>query len=261
MNCENKLTSPFFSWLDQFISQPPELHEHYSAADFSEFMRKETYLFSPRYAKKYVIIHGQDRLLQAVAHSGVILTPVHYGSFFLSGGAVVQQLKLPYTAIVTGRNIMPTEEQKLFWNGVHLRSSKLYQQPLLYTGTASPQSILKYLSKRGNLLGVMLDVREQGQKPKEYVFNFFGNQIYLNTGPARLAFLANVPIIPMTIQFDSLARRHHLYFSEPVLPCKDHFQVTQQVLSAIECSIAEQPEQWFFDMPNIFSFPHDPNVT
>ena len=260
MKYENKFLSPIFNGLTQFMSQPPALPEQYSASDFKEFMCQETYLFSPRYAKRYVTLHGQDKLLEVAAHSGVLLTPVHYGSFFLSGGAVVQQLKLPYTAIVTGRNVIPDLQQQLFWTGVHQRSSRLYQQPLLYTGITSPKAILNYLAKPGNLLGAMLDVREQGQKPKEFMFNFFGQQVYLNTGPARLAFLAQVPIIPMTIQYDSLARRHHLYFGEPIMPCKNHIQVTQQLLSAIEYPIAKMPEQWFFDMPNVFSLPHDPTA-
>ncbi len=260
MNYRNKIYLPYPNWLDRFISQPPELPENYSALDFKAFMCKETHLYSPRYAKKYVTLHGQDELLEVAQHSGVLLTPVHYGSFFLSGGAVVQQLKLPYTAIVTGRNVIPCQEQALFWAGVHQRSSRLYQQPLFYTGRTSPKDILKYLAEPSNLLCAMLDVREQGQKPKETVFNFLGNLVYLNTGPARLAYLAKVPIIPMTIQYDYLARRHHLYFGEPIMPCKDHFQVTQQVLSAIEYYIAKQPQQWFFDMPNIFSIPHDPNA-
>lgn len=261
MNCKNKLFFDNCRWLTRFIAKPPALPENYTASDFMEFMRRETYLFSPRYAKKYVTIHGQDRLLKAAAHSGVLLTPLHYGSFFLSGGAIVQQLKLPYTAIVTGRNLAPSAEEQLFWKGVHQRSSGLYEQPLFYTGITSPKSILNYLGKPGNLLCAMLDVREQGQMPKEFAFNFLGNRVYLHTGPARLAYLAKVPMLPMTIQYNPFERRHHLYFGEPVYPCKDHVEVTQRVLSSLECYIPDQPQQWFYDFLSAFALPHNPGAT
>jgi lauroyl/myristoyl acyltransferase len=255
------MTDNFFfdriRWLNRLFAQPPALPDNYTVADFVSFMRKETYLYSPRYAKKYVTIHGQGRLLEIAAHSGALLTPVHYGSFFLSGGAVVQQLKLPYTAIVTGRNLAPSVEEQLFWLGVHQRSTSLYQQPLFYTGKSSPKSLLKYLDESGNLLCAMLDVREQGQTPKEYTFNFLGNRVYLHTGPARLAYLARVPMLPMTIQYNPFERRHHLYFGEPVYPCKDHRAVTQAILSSLEQNIADQPQQWFYDFLTIFTMPHN----
>ncbi len=245
-------------WITRLLAKPPELLDNYTAVDFVNFMREETYLYSPRYAKKHVTIHGRERLLEVAEHSGALLTPVHYGSFFLSGGAVVQQLKLPYTAIVTGRNIAPSVDEEQFWAGVHQRSTHLYQQPLFYTGISSPKSLLKYLDKPGNLLGAMLDVREQGQAPREFTFNFLGGQVYLNTGPARLAYLAKVPILPMTIQYNTFERHHHLYFSEPVYPCKDHRAVTQAILSSLEQNIAGQPQQWFYDFLAIFTVPHNP---
>jgi len=248
-----------YKWLTSFITKPPVLPINYTAADYLKFMCRETYFYSPRYAKKYVTIHGQDQLLKIAAHSGALLTPLHYGSFFLSGGAIVQQLNLSYTAIVTGRNIacLPAEEQ-LFWKGVHQRSSDLYKQPLFYTGSTPPRNLLAYLDKPGNLLGAMLDVREQGQMPKEYAFDFLGRRMYWQTGPARLAYLAKVPILPMTIQYNLSERRHHLYFGEPVYPCKDHVKVTQHVLSSLEPYISNQPQQSFNDVFNTFLSPHNP---
>ncbi|MGZ5016542.1 MAG: LpxL/LpxP family acyltransferase [Methylobacter sp.] len=256
MDHKNKHFFDAYQWVMRFIASPPALTENYNTSDFLEFMRRETYLFSARYAKKYVTIHGQDKLLEVAAHSGILLAPVHYGSFFLSGGAIIQQLNLPYTAIVTGRNLAPLPvEEQLFWKGVHQRSSRLYQQPLFYTGTTPPANILNYLSKPGNLLCAMLDVRELGHITKEYPFNFLGSRIYLQTGPARLAYLAKAPILPMTIQYDLFEQRHHLYFGDPVYPYKDHVDVTQRVLSSLEYYIADQPQQWFHDIAEAFSLP------
>lgn len=243
-------------WLKSFIAAPPALPVDYDMADFAGFMRKETYLYTPRYAKKYVVIHGQENLRAVAAHSGALLAPLHYGSFFLAGGAIVHQLKMPYTAIVTNRNfaILPIEEQQ-FWRGVHQRSEYLYGQTLFRTGT-HPKGLVSYLRTAGNLLGATLDVREVGLVAEEYPFDFLQKKIYLSTGPARLAFLAKVPVIPMTIQYNVAEQRHHLYLDEPIYPSRDHVETTQRVLSSLEFHIAGQPRQFFHDLLNGFALPH-----
>lgn len=249
-------------WLKSFIATPPVLPVNYNMADFAGFMRKETYLYTPRYARKFVVIHGQENLREVTAHSGALLAPLHYGSFFLAGGAIVHQLKMPYTAIVTSRNlaILPTEEQQ-FWRGVHQRSQYLYGQPLFHTGITPPKNMLNYLRTAGNLLGATLDVRETGLIVDEYPFDFLQNRIYLATGPARLAFLAKAPIIPMTIQYNPSEQCHHLYLDEPIYPSRDHVETTQRVLSSLESHIAEQPQQFFHDLINGFSLPHHEKTT
>lgn len=242
--------------LRHFFSPPPVLPEGYDGSAFLTFMKDETYRFSPRYAKRYVVIHNQSQLIKLAKESSALLTPLHYGSFFLAGGAIVHQLRLPYTAIVTGRNLqrLPMEEQ-LFWKSVHKRSSVLYKQPLFYTGQTHPTALLNYLKKSGNLLGAVLDVREDGQSYKEYSFNFLNQRVYLQTGPARLAYLAKVPILPMTIQYHVHERRHHLYFGEPIYPCKDHIETTQRLLSEIESHINNDYRQFFYDILSVMAKP------
>ena len=251
--------TPFLhSWtgLNKLLARPPYLPEGFNAGDYARFMREETFLYSPQYAKRAVVIHNGGSLGEITRHRGAILAPVHYGSFFLSSGAIVHQLKQPCTAIVTSRNltVLPAEEEA-FWRGVHQRSAKLYRQPLFHAGITPPREIVRYLAEPHNLLLAMLDVREAGVIAKEYPFPFLQRQIYLQTGPARLACLAGVPIVPMCIQYNLEERRHHLHLGSPVWPDKTPIEITQQALTQIEPFVAGQPQQFFHDLVHAFSAP------
>lgn len=246
-------------WLKKLLAAPPYLPEGYNASDYASFMREETYLYTPKYAKRAVVIHNGQKLVEITRHRGAILAPVHYGSFFLSSGAIAHQLKLPCTAIVTSRNlsVLPAEEER-FWRGVHQRSEKLYRQPLFYPGITPPRELVRYLAEPHNLLLAMLDVREAGVATKEFAFTFQQRQIYLQTGPARLACLTGAPLVPMCIQYNQKERRHHLYLGEPVWPDKNPIEMTQQAITQLEPYVAEQPQQLFHDLVNAFSSPSLP---
>jgi len=245
-----------WGWLKKLLASPPYLPDGYNATDFARFMREETYLYSPRYAKRSVVIHNGQSLGEITRRHGAILAPVHYGSFFLPSGAIVHQLKLPCTDIVTSRNltVLPAEEES-FWRGVHQRSSQLYQQPLFHSGITSPRVLMQYLTAPNKLLLAMLDVREAGSTAKEFPFIFLQQQIYLQTGPARLACLARVPLVPTCIQYNLAERRHHLYFGSPVWPSKSPIDMTQQTITQLEGYVAAQPQQLFHDLIDVFSQP------
>lgn len=248
-----------WAWLNKLLASPPYLPDSYNASDYARFMREETFLYSPRYAKRAVVIHNGEVLDEITKHRGAILAPVHYGSFFLSSGAIVHQLKLPCTAIVTSRNltVLPAEEEA-FWRGVHRRSARLYGQPLFHAGITPPREIVRYLAVPHNLLLAMLDVREAGGTAKEFPFSFLQRQIYLQTGPARLACLTGVPLVPMCIQYNQEERRHHLHFGSPVWPIKSPIEMTQQAIAQLETYVAGCPQQFFHDLINAFSAPSAP---
>ena len=234
---------------------PPDLPLEYTQADFARFMREETFCYSKRYARKFVIVHGGEHLTEAAKEGGAILACLHFGSFFLSGGAVVHQLKLPYTAVVTSRNlqVLPAEEAA-FWKGVHHRAEKLYGQRLFSTAE-SPRTFMKWLATPGHMLGIVLDVREYGLKLKEHPFVFLGHPIFMQSGPAKLACLANVPMVPMTVQYNRAEQRHHLYFDAPIPP-GEPVEMTQQALAVLEKYVAAAPEQLFNDIITGFAEPH-----
>jgi lauroyl/myristoyl acyltransferase len=227
---------------------PPELAESYTLADYGRFMREETFHFSARYARRLVVVHGQEHLLDAARNNGAIVAFLHYGSWILAGGAIARRLGLPYTVIASRRNleIIPLEEKR-FWEGVHLRGSRLYGHPLFFTDQ-SPRQPIKWLKKHSHILGVVLDVREHGQQIEEHPFQFLGHTVYMQSRPARLARIAAVPIVPATIQYRPRERRHHLYFDAPVFPDGNPQHTTQHVLRALEKYVARDPQQQFYDI-------------
>lgn len=234
---------------------PPDLPANYARADYAQFMRAETYSYSQRYACQRVVIHGEDHLLRIAQQGGGMLACLHYGSFFLSGGAIVRQLGLPYTAVVTSRNLLVLPEaEAAFWKAVHRRAEMLYDQALFSTG-APPRILLNWLKTKGNMLGVVLDVREYGHKIKEHSFNFMGQPIFMQTGPAKLACLARVPLVPMTIRYDLTEKRHHLYFDAPIMPT-DPVGMTQEALTILGRYVAKAPNQLYQDIVRDFAIPH-----
>ncbi|OFW18618.1 MAG: hypothetical protein A3H27_11390 [Acidobacteria bacterium RIFCSPLOWO2_02_FULL_59_13] len=231
---------------------PPELRDNYTMADYVRFMREETFHYSVRYARRLVVIHGGEHLLEAARNGAVMVAFLHYGSWILAGGAIAHRLGLPYTVIASRRNLeIEPPEEKRFWEGVHLRGSRLYGHPLFYTDQ-SPRQPVKWLKKNRHVLGVVLDVREHGQQREEPAFEFLGHTIYMQTGPARLARIAGVPIVPTCIQYRPQERRHNLFFDAPVLPDADPCRTTQQLLRVLEKHVALAPQQQFYDIVTEF---------
>ncbi len=231
---------------------PPKLPEDYTLADYSHFMREETFRFSARYARRLIVMHGQEHLLEAAHKTGAIVAFMHYGSWILAGAAIAHRLGLPYTAIASRRNLeFTTPEETRFWEGVHLRCSQLYGHPLFFTDQ-SPRQAINWLKTTGHTLGVVLDVREQGQKYEEDTFQFLGHTLFMQSGAARLACIANVPMVPATIQYCPRERRHHLYFDDPVFPNGNPQHMTQQLLCTLEKRMSGVPEQQFYDIVAVF---------
>lgn len=244
-----------WAWLKKLLVIPPNLPSKYTMPDFFRFMCEETFLYTPRYARQRVVIHNGHILSEITKERGAVLAPLHYGSFFLSGGAIFHQLNLRCNAIVTHNNllVLPVDEASM-WIGMHQRTQKLHQQPLFHAGLTPRQDIVQYLTKPRNLLWAMMDVREAGRERPEFPFVFKSRQIYLQTGAARLACIAGVPFVPMNIKYNRSERRHHLYIGDPIAPINSPDEMTQQALTQIEKYIFDQPEQFFHDM-DYFSVP------
>ncbi len=252
------LVDCFSALRQRLFPMPPMLPERYSLVDFGRFMRDETFLYSPRYAHRFVVVHGQENLVDLARNSGVMVNFLHYGSWTLAGGSITHGLGLPYTVIASRRNLeITTPEEKNFWSGVHQRLYQLYTNPLFFTDQ-SPRLPLNWLKSTGHVLGVVLDVREYNQKYKEHPFQFLGHTLYMQSGPARLACIAQVPMVPATIQYHPKERCHHLFFDSPVFPNGDPQQMTQQLLQSLEMHLIEVPEQQFYDIIAEFSRPAIP---
>lgn len=231
----------------------PQLPKRYTIADYVRFMREETFRYSRRYARRLIVMHGQEHLLEVASNSAVMVNFLHYGSWILAGGAIAHRLGLPYTVIASRRNIeILAPEEKKFWEGVHRRCNQLYGHPMFYTDQ-SPRLPIKWLKTPGHILGVALDVREHNQKYEEHPFQFLGHTLFMQSGPARLACIAGVPMVPVTIQYRPQERRHHMYFDAPVFPNGNPQHMTQQILHVLEKHLASAPEQQFGDIIAAFS--------
>jgi len=255
-----RLTQPVrLAWQSAFrrlLVRPPALPKEYSQADFYWFMRSEIFHYSSRYALRRVVIHEAERLYAETRKGGAVLAFIHYGSFFLSGGAIVHQLGLPYTAMVSRRNLIPEmmpPEDIPYWHMVHGKAARLYRTSLLFTDEF-PIKAIRWL-KQGHLLGMALDVREYGQRHKESLFEFMGEKIYMQYGPARVARSADVPLIPMSIRYNQPAQLHHLRFGPPVRVDKDPRQATQTLLDFFSDDSLEEPAQLFHDIIKSFREP------
>ena len=237
-----------FQWKQfsgRFQPAPPKLPEQYTQQDYLRFMREEVYRYCPRYAREKVVIDN-GAVLSSMAGSGAVLAFIHYGSFFLSGGSLVHQLGLRYTAIATSRNLIPelvSEEDIYYWRFVHRKAGMLYQHRLLHSDE-NPRVPLRWL-QQGGLLGIALDVREYGQRSEESLFDFLGRKIYLRTSVARIAKLAKVPMIPMSIQYDPVKQSHRVQFGEPLEKVECPVAATQTMLDGLADDPAQCPEQWF----------------
>ena len=235
--------------------EPPELPELYTLADYGHFMREETFHYSARYARRLVVIHGREHLLEATRNGGAMVAFLHYGSWILAGGAIAHRLHLPYTVIASRRNLeVDTPEEKRFWEGVHQRVSSLYGHPMFFTDQ-SPRQPIKWLKKNSHVLGVVLDVREHGQRYEEYPFEFLGHTIFMQTGPARLARIAGVPILPASIEYRPRQGCHHLYLDTAVSADGNPKHTTQHLLRVLEKHVARAPKQQFYDIVAEFARP------
>ncbi|OGA52929.1 MAG: hypothetical protein A3F74_06970 [Betaproteobacteria bacterium RIFCSPLOWO2_12_FULL_62_58] len=215
-------------------------------------MRAETHLYSPRYARRLIALRGAEHLRR---DSGGVLAFLHFGSFFLSGGALVHQLGLPYTLIASRRNLalLPPAEAD-FWRGVHERSARLFGAPLFFSD--EPATNLTRWLKEGKFLGAAMDVRETGFEQRSGRFDFLGARLHLHLGPGRLAAMTGRPLHAMTILFDPERRRHELHLGPPVFE-RDPEILIQRALDDMAPIVSRAPWQLYHDLFGIFAQPHE----
>jgi predicted O-methyltransferase YrrM len=212
-------------------------------------MRDEFDSYSPTYAKENVRIMGKSKLDQ---NQGGVLLFLHFGSFFLSGLSLIHQLGLRYTALASTRNFKAMQnDEKNLWENVHRKMNLLYSHGMFLTNKSNSREMISFL-KSGGFIGAALDVAEIGQKHKFQAFDFLHNQIHLQTGPARLARIANVPIYGMSIAYDQNQKVHTLRISGPHIQNKVEESI-QKLLSEMEQVVSQQMNQLFHDVFKVFS--------
>ena len=216
-------------------------------------MRHEFNCYNFRYSKMKVKIVGHENILQYKKHGG-ILGFLHFGSFFLSGIALIENLGLNYTAIASSHNLkyLPRTESD-FWHNIYSKINSYYSRPLIFTHDNIYDS-LKWV-KNNNFLGVAFDVIEKGKNNKLIPVNFLGKKVFFQSSPVRLARATGRPIFPMTIRFSPIYRKHYLFIGKPYTVISD-LDTTQKVLSEMESIVKFHQYQFFHDIHRPFQNLH-----
>lgn len=219
------------------------------SSKFNRFMLNELFNCSANYTKMKVEIIGEENLLQYKEQGG-ILGFLHFGSFFLSGIALIENLGLKYTAIASSHNLKYlSNPEREFWRNVHTKINSYYSRPLIFTHNSVYDSI-KWI-KNNNFLGVAFDVIEEGRNNKLIPVNFLGKKVFFQSSPARLARSTNRPIFPLTIRFSPISRKHYLFIGKPQTVIND-LDTTQKVLSEMEIIVKRHKYQFFHDIHGPF---------
>jgi len=217
---------------------------------FKKYLREELLNLSKPDTSKQVIIDEKNP--KGWKENGGVLLFIHFGNFFLSGVALKSILNINYTAIASTENFQHMSRTEAnFWRKVHRTANKSYSREMFLTNKSESKEIVSYL-QNGNFVGAAIDVAEQGRKHKFHPFKFLHNEIMLQTGPARLARIANVPLYGMIIVYDSKAQKHRLRITGPYSN-ENIENSTQLILRDMEPIVKNNIDQLFHDVFHLFS--------
>ena len=218
---------------------------------FIKLLKKELPQLSLEYANQNVVLNSKNFACNDFHKGGVFLF-LHFGNFFLSGAALVDKLKLNYTAIASTKNFinMP-EDEVIFWKQIHNLANRTYSRDMFLSHEKNGKEMVNFL-REGNFLGAAIDVAEVGSRHRFAPFQLLNNTIYLQSGPARLAKLAKVPIYGMSIVYDDIKKLHQLRITGPH-DSQNPESAIQQILKEMEGQIRNNMGQLFHDIFSLFS--------
>ena len=218
---------------------------------FIKLLKKELPQLSLEYANQNVVLNSKNFACNDLDKGGVFLF-LHFGNFFLSGAALVAKLNLAYTAIASTKNFinMP-EDEVIFWKQIHNLANRTYSRDMFLSHEKNGKEMVNFL-REGNFLGAAIDVAEVGSRHRFAPFQLLNNTIYLQSGPARLAKLAKVPIYGMSIVYDDIKKLHQLRITGPHDSQNPKIAI-QQILKEMESDIRTNMGQLFHDIFSLFS--------
>ena len=221
----------------------------YGSKEFDAFMRKETFIFDISYAKKKVEIFG-EKYLDINSRTGGVFCFLHYGSFFLSGVALVHLIGIKYTAVASKSNHrFLSNDEESFWLGVFKRVNNLYSRDLFFS-EEKPKKLIDWLIDE-NYLGVAIDVIEPDRSNKLSNFEFFGSKVIFQTSAARIARISGKPLIPLTIRHCPWTSQHKLFIGKPIM-VSDEVQAIKEALQNFERLTLDHKYQYFHDIPLLY---------
>jgi hypothetical protein len=220
-------------------------------AAYRQFMCDETHVYRESYIRKHVLVEGSQHYQAALSKGSVVVVFVHHGSWLLMNGALHHLCGgAPITSIASRRNLeFCSAEEKEFWLGVHKRSAESCNAPVIFYTDQSPIGPVRWLKQPHHVLTVALDVREPSADKPEHEFQFMGQSVYLQTGPAKLAQLTKAQVVPAAIEYNAETQHHRLCLYPAIDPsgCTTE-ELTQAALNLIGPHVANTPEQQFYDL-------------
>lgn len=143
------------------------------------------------------------------------------------------------------------EDEVIFWKQIHNLANRTYSRNMFLSHEKNGKEMVNFL-REGNFLGAAIDVAEVGSRHRFTPFQLLNNTIYLQSGPARLAKLAKVPIYGMSIVYDDIKKLHQLRITGPH-DSQNPENAIQQILKEMEGQIRSNMGQLFHDIFSLFS--------
>lgn len=168
---------------------------------------------------------------------GAIIATLHSGNWELLGGALASE-GYPLISVAMKQN----NDADRFINEYRA----LMKQHVTYkTGVREMMRELK----QGGMIGLLMD---QDPGKTGILAPFFGYETLTPTGPAVLARMQEVPIVPITIHFDEYSEKHIIEINTPIWPestedkTRDILLTTITLNEFLEDHIRRYPEDWFW---------------
>ncbi len=188
--------------------------------------------------KEMFTMDGREYLEDAKADGkGAIVIALHSGNWELLGGILASE-GYPLISVAM-------QQQGDADRFINEYRTMMHQHVTYKTGV---REMVKELQK-GSFIGLIMDQDpgDQGQ-----LVPFFGYETLTPVGPAAMARMQNVPIIPITIRFDEYTEKHAITVHPPIYAEKTDdrkrdIAVTLTTLNEwLEDYIRRYPEDWFW---------------
>lgn len=214
-----------------------------SEIKFNDFMIHEHFALNKKYLKNNVIINNIDNFKENIPNGGIVVF-LHYGSFFITGAALVNQSQCNYTAIASLRNVHGNT--KIFWQKFHDIANNFYSTDMFLDGSY-PYKMIKWLND-DNFLGVALDVHTKRRNQQLKMFRFGSDRVLFDDYATRIGRMTGKPIIASVISYDKRSSRQILKLSDPIYDYENAVQIS---LDFIYKSITD-PSQFYHDIKFLF---------
>ncbi len=188
--------------------------------------------------KEMFTMDGREYLEDAKADGkGAIMIALHSGNWELLGGILASE-GYPLISVAM-------QQQGDADRFINEYRTMMHQHVTYKTGV---REMVKELHK-GSFIGLIMDQDpgDQGQ-----LVPFFGYETLTPVGPAAMARMQDVPIIPVTIRFDEYTEKHKITVHPPIYAEKTDdrkrdIAVTLTILNEwLEDYIRRYPEDWFW---------------